>query len=133
MAFFVAAVRRGLLVCAILLAAGAIAPAQVLLVPDLHQLRPDRSVEAVVLTGTSFPQWSAGPEITLRRPQVVQPTPLNPSDCGSQATAADSSTDHSCSQKPDVAIYGDGIRRGVPVDHLLGYRWDSPSRSFVEI
>jgi hypothetical protein len=103
------------------------------LVPNLQQLRPDRSVEPVVLTGASFPQWSAGPEITARRPQVVQPTALNPSDCVDQRTASDPSTDHSCSQKPDVAIYGDGLRKGVPVEHLLGYRWDASSNHFVEI
>ena len=87
--------ERGLLVCAILLGARGIAAAQVPLVPDLHQLRPDRSVEAVVLTGASFPQWSAGPEITLRRPQVVQPTPLNPSDCASLRPAATPSSEKS--------------------------------------
>ena len=32
---------------------------------------PDRSVEPVVLTGQQFPSWSAGPDVTLREPQIA--------------------------------------------------------------
>ncbi|MGH7818641.1 MAG: hypothetical protein ACREQ9_02620, partial [Candidatus Binatia bacterium] len=78
-------------------------------------LVPDRSVEAVVLSGADFPQWSGGAEITFRRPQVLggespigqaMPYALQPSDCQSEATENDPSTDHSCAQRPDLALYG---------------------------
>jgi hypothetical protein len=32
---------------------------------------PDRSVEPVILTGQQFPSWSAGPDVTLREPQLA--------------------------------------------------------------
>ncbi|MEX2458830.1 MAG: hypothetical protein WD770_07570, partial [Actinomycetota bacterium] len=83
----------------------------------------DRSVDAVVLAGSAFPELSAGPEITFRRPQVAQPLPgVNPSDCEDEAgNRHDPSTDHSCHQEPDVRI--GGLKEGAPVDRLLGFRW----------
>ena len=88
---------------------------------DPLDLVQDRSVDAIVLTGASFPSWSAGPEITFRRPQIAQPTAINPSDCEDEAgNRHDPSTDHSCNQEPDVRLV---IEDGVPVNRLLGYRW----------
>jgi hypothetical protein len=102
----------------------------------------DRGVEVVVLTGAQLPEWSGGAELTARRPQVlggqgpagqIAPYALEPSSCQDERTANDPTTDHSCYQTPDVAVYGDPVRHGAPVDRLLGYRWNPVTSAFVQI
>ena len=48
---------------------------------------------------------------------------INPSDCEEETgNRHDPSTDHSCTQEPDVRI--GGLKDGVPVGDLRGYRWN---------
>ena len=82
----------------------------------LSPIAQERSVEEVVLDGSQFPDWSAGPEISAREPVL---TSLN-SDCDDN---------HNCSQASRV----NNPLGGVAVDRLLGYRWDAGSREFVQI
>ncbi|HUF34134.1 MAG TPA: hypothetical protein VMN58_13095 [Acidimicrobiales bacterium] len=85
--------------------------------PDtLSPIAQERSVEAVVLEGSQFPDWSAGPEISAREPVL---TSLN-SDCDDN---------HNCSQASRV----NNPLEGVAVDRLLGYSWDADSQAFVQI
>ena len=93
---------------------------------------PDRSVEPVILTGQQFPSWSAGPDPTLREPQIADDSlthkqsqcyhpgdnPYDPKDNG----------DHNCYQPSRIP---NNPREGEPVDRLLGYRWDG--KKFVQI
>ncbi|MGZ4190594.1 MAG: hypothetical protein ACXVQ5_12240 [Actinomycetota bacterium] len=95
---------------------------------------PDRSVEPVVLSGQQFPTWSAGPDITLREPQVADDraghkqsacsgqgsNPYDPTDTG----------DHNCYQPSRIP---QNPRVGADVNKLLGYRWDARAKRFVQI
>jgi hypothetical protein len=82
----------------------------------LSPIAQERSVEAVVLDGSQFPDWSAGPEISAREPVVTSQN----SDCDDN---------HSCSNASRV----DNPREGVAVDRLLGYSWDADLQRFVQI
>jgi hypothetical protein len=106
------------------------------------------SSEPVVLTGADFPGWTSGPETTARLPepptdyevydsQGALPAPLR-SDCYSSSTSPDvngatdaSHGDHSCFQGSQLPVRT--VLAGVPPQALLGYRWDAPSRRFVQI
>ncbi|TMC47886.1 MAG: hypothetical protein E6J14_14200 [Chloroflexi bacterium] len=102
---------------------------------------PDRSLEPVVLTGSQFPGWSAGPEITARAPgpptnygtadpQGPAPSPLR-SDCYQASPTPDvngwtDSTnhgDHSCYQSSQLPVRTMPGRTGVDPQSLRGYRW----------
>jgi hypothetical protein len=104
--------------------------------PAASRLTQARGVDPVVLSGSQFPTWSAGPELTLREPQ----TPTNyetadqqgqlpealRSDCyapGQNPYDPDDPGDHNCSQAPRVAVYGTPGRTGAPISRVLGYRW----------
>ncbi|HJR18365.1 MAG TPA: hypothetical protein VJ922_01470 [Actinomycetota bacterium] len=112
--------------------------------PAASRFAQERGVDPVLLSGAQFPTWSGGPELTFREPQ----TPTNydtadtqarlpkalRSDCyapGQNPYDPEDPGDHNCSQKPRVAIYGTPGRAGVPIDRLLGYKWDGGS--FVQI
>ena len=104
--------------------------------PATSPLTQARGVDPVVLSGSQFPLWSGGPEVTVREPQVPTnydtadtegrlPAPLR-SDCyapGQNPYDPEDPGDHNCSQRPRVSIYGTPGRTGAPVDRLLGYRW----------
>lgn len=95
-----------------------------------------RSTEPVVLQGSQFPSWSAGPDPTFREPQT--PTEYETadlqqylpeqarSDCyqpGTQWNPYDDSDngDHSCVQDSRIPR---NPNEGAPVDRLLGYQWN---------
>ena len=120
-------------------------------VPTLPGTPQERSVDPVVLNGTQFPAWSAGPEVSFREPQLptnydeevegvplphVQdhlPEPLK-SDCydpGKNPYDPKDPGDHSCNQSSRLPIRQLPGRTGVPVSNLLGYRWDG--KAFVQI
>jgi hypothetical protein len=105
----------------------------------------DRSVDPVLLTGASFPSWSAGPDPTFREPEYPHnydtadveesvpeelqsecyepeknPNPYDPEDNG----------DHNCYQSSRLPH---NPREGVDVHRLLGYRWNAASSSFEQI
>lgn len=106
------------------------------------------ATEPVVLTGADFPDWSSGPELTARAPQLPtdysvantqgsEPPQLR-SDCYQSSPAPDvngytSTThgDHNCFQGSQLPVRT--LLNGVPPATLLGYRWDPKSRKFVQI
>jgi hypothetical protein len=119
--------------------------------PTLPGKPQERSVDPVVLTGTQFPAWSAGPELSFREPQLptnydedvegvplphIQdylPDPLN-SDCydpGKNPYDPDDPGDHNCNQASRLPVRQLPGRTGVPIAKLLGYRWSG--KAFVQI
>ena len=111
---------------------------------------PVRQFEPVVLTGSQFPDWSAGPEITARAPEP--PTrysigdsqgPMPPgvrSDCYQSNPTPDVNGwtdpyhgDHNCYQSSNLPFRTVPGRTGVDPRTLLGYRWDAGSGHFVQI
>src|SRR5438876_2428752 len=111
---------------------------------------PVRANEPVLLTGSQFPDWAAGPELTFRASQVpvdygvadsqgLQPAYLR-SDCyvanpppavnGYVDTNHD---DHNCYQSNQLPFRTAPGRTGVDPNALLGYRWDGKRNRFVQI
>jgi hypothetical protein len=111
---------------------------------------PARDTEPVVLTGSQFPDWSMGPEITFRAPQVPvnygtadsqapQPQQLR-SDCYTANPTPDPNgyvddqhNDHSCYQSSQLPIRTLPGRNGVDPASLLGYVWNAHAHRFVQI
>jgi len=109
---------------------------------------PVRSTEPVVLTGSQFPDWSAGPELTARAPepptdysvyddQGMMPKPLQ-SDCYQSNPPADvngwtdpSHGDHNCYQSSQLPVRT--LAHGVDPASLRGYRWNAKAGKFVQI
>ena len=103
--------------------------------------RPVRDAEPVVLTGSQFPTWSAGPEFTAHEPM----SPLNSSTVGQQgsgpaqtqsdcydAQGADyggggptDNGDHNCYQSSRLPVRTAPVTNGVDPRRLLGYRWET--------
>jgi len=102
---------------------------------------PVRANEPVVLTGSLFPDWSAGSELTFRASQVpvdygvadsqgLQPAYLR-SDCYVANPPPDvngyvdtNHDDHNCYQSNQLPFRTAPGRTGVDPNALLGYRWD---------
>jgi hypothetical protein len=111
---------------------------------------PVRANEPVVLTGSLFPDWSAGPELTFRASQVpidygvadsqgLQPAYLR-SDCYVANPPPDvngyvdtNHDDHNCYQSNQLPFRTAPGRIGVDPNALLGYRWDGKRDRFVQI
>ncbi|HMC52636.1 MAG TPA: hypothetical protein VKI64_07735 [Acidimicrobiales bacterium] len=109
---------------------------------------PVRTYEPVVLSGSQFPDWSAGPEVTARAPgmptnyptgdaQALAPGPMR-SDCYQAHPQPDVNGwvdpdhgDHSCYQSSQLPARTVPGRTAVDTGSLRGYRWDG-SR-FVQI
>jgi hypothetical protein len=101
--------------------------------------KPVRAVEPVVLTGSQFPTWSAGPEVTFREPM----SPLNSitvNQQGAEPQQAQSSCydpkgadyggggpgdngDHNCYQDSRLPFRTIPGRKGADPRRILGYRW----------
>jgi hypothetical protein len=111
---------------------------------------PVRQFEPVVLTGSQFPDWSAGPEVTARTPQVPTdygvgdsqgPLPQQlRSDCYQASPTPDvngyvdpNHGDHNCYQSSQLPVRTLPGRTGVDPHTLLGYRWNPHSGKFVQI
>jgi hypothetical protein len=105
---------------------------------------PSRQYEPVVLTGAQFPDWSMGPEVTFRAPQVptdygvADPQGMLPSqlrsDCYQAQPTPDvngwtdpNHNDHSCYQSSQLPIRTAPGRSGVDPNSLRGYRWTGHS------
>ena len=148
--------RRSVLAC-LAVAIGSISlamPAGAAGLPALPELvsltAPARQYEPVVLTGQQFPDWSAGPEVTARAPQVptdygvadsqgVLPKQLQ-SDCYTASPTPDvngstdpNHNDHNCYQSSQLPVRTLPGRTGVDPHSLLGYRWNEHARKFVQI
>ena len=93
---------------------------------------PDRWVEPVVLTGSQFPDLSAGPEVVVRHPSLATQDPAG-SDCETYTNRWDPRDpgDHNCYQDPDVRL--DAPREGVAVDRLRAWRWSAQRGRFTQI
>jgi hypothetical protein len=87
--------------------------------PDLT-VPAARDTEPVVMTGASFPQWSAPAEVTAKAPSVA----------GAACTGGDNTCSHNQYEKPEVAT-GDALGRGADTQRILGYRWDG--KRFVQV
>jgi hypothetical protein len=102
-----------------------------------------RATEPVVLTGAQFPDWSGGPELTARAPQLpvdydvadsqgTSPSELR-SDCYQSQPSPDVNGasdayhgDHNCYQSSQLPAAVRTVRQGVDPASLLGYRWVAP-------
>ena len=85
---------------------------------------PGRSSEPVILSGSQFPEWSAGPEVAVREPQVANDPAGFQSDCEKEYTGEGhgyDGEDHNCYHEGRVHIKG--VKSGVPVGRLLAYKW----------
>jgi hypothetical protein len=91
--------------------------------PDLT-VTAKHDTEPVVLKGASFDTWSVPAN------QTVQPPLMDLVDCppGSDLDTCD----HNEYADPAVDTANDAIK-GVPVNQLIGYRWDPGKREFVQI
>jgi hypothetical protein len=84
---------------------------------------PGRETEPIVLQGSSFGEWSAPAEVTVKAPSTG----------GAQCIGGnDAACTHNQYEQPEVAT-GSALGTGVPVDRLLGYRWNPTTHSFVQI
>jgi hypothetical protein len=89
----------------------------------------DRLVDPVILTGSQFPVWSAGPDPTVREPgapgevQPALPEPLR-SQCrkpGQNQWDPQDDGDHSCTHPSRLPR---NPLTGAATNKLLGYRWN---------
>ena len=123
--------------------------------PSAPTSAQDRSVDPVVLTGSQFKSWSAGPEIVAHEPgspgnsstagqEDDEPEQLQ-SDCyepGSNPYDDGDNGDHSCTQQSrvpqennTVTDAANGVLNttlGADVTRIVGFRWDEGSGSFVQ-
>ncbi|MFP5225133.1 MAG: hypothetical protein ACLGH3_06240 [Actinomycetota bacterium] len=99
-------------------------------------VRVERGTEPVVLQGSAFPSWSAGPDLTFREPQSPTnydtfdaqrylPEPLR-SDCYAEGEGWNpyddgDNGDRSCVQESRLPR---NPNTGAPTNRLLGYRWN---------
>jgi hypothetical protein len=82
-----------------------------------------RDTEPVVLQGSTFGDWAAPAEVTVKAPDTggVQCIGGNDAECS-----------HNQYEEPEVAT-GSALGEGVPVDKLLGFRWDEKHGRYVQI
>jgi hypothetical protein len=119
--------RRALGIALVTLAVGALPVARAIdpltpPVPDLT-VPAARDTEPVVLQGSAFGPWAAPAEVTAKLPEPE----------GAMCIGGDESKcSHNQYERPEVAT-GDTLGQGVPVDRLIGYRWDADTGSFVQI
>jgi hypothetical protein len=85
---------------------------------------PGRETEAVVLTGANFAGWSGPDEVTAKVPTTE----------GAQCYGSfnEDACTHNRYEKPEVAT-GDATAVGVPVEKLLGYRWNGQTDRWEQI
>jgi hypothetical protein len=122
--------------------------------PSVPTSPQERSVDPVVLTGSQFPGWSAGPEVVAHEPG----SPLNSDTAGQEANNPvgksdcydpdanpydeNDNGDHSCVQESRLPsannTVGDAVNGslnttiGADVDRVVGFRWDAAKRRFVQ-
>src|SRR4051812_32146891 len=82
-----------------------------------------RETEPIVLQGSAFGAWAAPAEQTAKAPDPGGPQCI----AGNEAECS-----HNQYEDPEVAT-GDALGQGVPIDKLLGYRWDDVNHKYVQI
>jgi len=93
--------------------------------PGTPSLPQDRKVEPVVLTGSQFPDWSAGPDLSAKLPAASPSSSCKPDPSDGIV--------HNCSEQPEVRVPTTPLRTGVAIDKLIGYRFDRAAGRFVQI
>jgi hypothetical protein len=116
-------IRKLILATGTTLALVAPANAQLPGLPDLT-VTAKHDTEPVVLKGSVFGTWSVPAN------QTVQPPLMDLVDCPPNADT--DTCDHNEYADPAVDTANDAIQ-GAPVGTLVGYRWDPPTHSFVQI
>ena len=126
---------------------------------DGGPVAPGRETEAVILTGMNFPSWATLGDVALKA-NSAEGAQCNGSDAGSdqipdefkeylgpfvdQAIAAlqnapetpvtsPDSCSHNEYEDPDFSSAEYLKNEGVPVDQLLGYRWNAEAEGFEQI
>ena len=108
-----------MLLCAGIPTARAIGPAPA---PD-PTVPAGRDTEPIVLQGSAFADWAAPAELTAKAPAPG----------GALCTGGDDTQcTHNQYEEPEVAT-GSALGEGVPVDRMLGYRWDDKAGEFAQI
>src|SRR5204863_3971152 len=82
-----------------------------------------RDTEPIVLQGSAFGDWAAPAEVTVKAPDP------NGAEC---IGGDDSKCSHNQYEQPEVAT-GSTLGKGVPVERMLGYRWDDTTNTYVQI
>src|SRR5690348_570638 len=93
--------------------------------PGTPSLQQTRSVEPVVLTGSQFPDWSAGPDLSAKLPAEMPTSSCKPDPSDGIV--------HNCTEQADVRVPTTPLRTGVAIDKLIGYHWDAKAGRFVQI
>src|SRR3954471_12401706 len=84
---------------------------------------PGRDTEPIVLQGSAFGDWSARSDVTAMAPDPE----------GAECIAGqDAKCTHNQYENPTVTS-GDALGTGVPVDKLLGFRWNAKANKFQQI
>ena len=118
-----------------------------------------RETEAVVMTGANFPTWAALGDIALKA-NSIEGAQCNGSEAGSDQipeefreyagpvvdkavealqnlpetpVSSPNSCSHSEYEDPDFSSAEYLKGEGVPIDHLLGYRWNAGAQEFEQI
>jgi len=81
-----------------------------------------RDTEPVILTGSAFGEWSVRPNVTVKLP-LTDLIGCNELQHELEGGSRDDCT-HNEYAEPEVDTADGPIPEGVPVDRLLGYRWD---------
>ena len=122
-------------------------------------LAAGRQTEAVVLTGASFPTWATLGDVTLKA-NSIEGAQCNGSEAGSDQipeefreylgpfvdaavealqnlpetpVSSPESCSHNKYEDPDVSSGALLKNEGVPVDRLVGYRWNPDAQGFEQI
>jgi hypothetical protein len=96
-----------------------------------------RDSDPVVLTGAQFPQWAAPADLTLATPSIAglqclgEENGVPSSFLGDTPLTSSDPCTHSSNDDPLVSSQDLLQAEGVPVDRLLGYRWNG--QEFVQI
>ncbi len=86
-------------------------------------IAPGRETEPVVLKGSAFFGWSVPADLTAKLPSTT----------GIQCNAGDDAAcTHNRYDAPEIDT-GARLGRGIPIDHLLGYRWEPTQHEYVQI
>jgi hypothetical protein len=84
-----------------------------------------RDTEPIILTGVDFDAWSVPADASVKLPLTDL---MESGQCALDDSTCDAHNDY-----VEPEIVGNAGLEGTPIERLLGYRWDSKSKSFVQI
>src|SRR6478672_7350200 len=91
-----------------------------------------RDTEPVVLTGASFPTWAAPADLSAKVPATNGLQCYGSQNAGQYGLGDAKACTHNQYEQPDVTT-GATLGTGVPINKLLGYRWNPHAKKFVQI